>query len=410
MKHIYLFNEGSRASVYGIGTYIRQLMECLKDEKDISLNIIQLFSDEKEFKIVESEGYRTFYFPGIHTSTSQKVARYYRNIWRLLSEYLYLEVSDQLIFHMNYFSEYPLIELMKKDYSSCKVLFTIHYQDWAFALKGNTSYFKRIIHSDQSLITDKKEKSIVTSYEEEKKMLQAVDHIICLAKYTQNLLIEEYDISKEKTSLIYNGLKDEAIILSKEEKAALKRQLFISEEEKIILFVGRLDEIKGLDVLIKAFKQIVEKEPHCRLVIVGDGNFPVYLKEGKGYWNKMTFTGRLEKEELYKFYQIADVGVLPSMHEQCSYVAIEMMMFDIPIIVSTTTGLCEMATDKENRIDVIEEKDSVAISSESLSESILRKLTKRDRQGVYRQIYSDKYTIDNMCRSLLKRLNYEIKS
>jgi glycosyltransferase involved in cell wall biosynthesis len=145
--------------------------------------------------------------------------------------------------------------------------------------------------------------------------------------------------------LISNGLKDEAVILSEEGKIQLKKQLYFLKKEKIILFVGRLDEIKGLDFLILSFKQIIKKKSNCRLVVIGDGDFYIYLKKSMDYWNKITFIGHLEKEKLYKFYQVADVGVLPSFHEQCSYVAIEMLMFGIPLIVVDTTGGAESVID-----------------------------------------------------------------
>ena len=67
---------------------------------------------------------------------------------------------------------------------------------------------------------------------------------------------------------------------------------------------------------------------------VGDGFYSYYLNSCNPTWNKITFTGKLNKEDLYKLYQIADIGVLPSFHEQCSYVAIEMMMYGIPLVAS----------------------------------------------------------------------------
>lgn len=66
------------------------------------------------------------------------------------------------------------------------------------------------------------------------------------------------------------------------------------------------------------------------------------------YWSKIIFSGRLPKELIYKFYQIADVGILPSFAEQCSYVAIEMMMHGLPIVGTDSTGLSEMIIDGEN--------------------------------------------------------------
>lgn len=48
MKHIFLFNEGGRAAVYGIGTYIQQVVETLTSSDDVLLDVIQLRSEKKE--------------------------------------------------------------------------------------------------------------------------------------------------------------------------------------------------------------------------------------------------------------------------------------------------------------------------------------------------------------------------
>ncbi len=48
MKQVYLFNEGSRAAIYGIGTYIRQMVAFLSGRQDIRLNLVMLNSDKNE--------------------------------------------------------------------------------------------------------------------------------------------------------------------------------------------------------------------------------------------------------------------------------------------------------------------------------------------------------------------------
>uniref|UniRef100_UPI000EFE388E glycosyltransferase n=1 Tax=Parabacteroides sp. AM08-6 TaxID=2292053 RepID=UPI000EFE388E len=107
------------------------------------------------------------------------------------------------------------------------------------------------------------------------------------------------------------------------------------------------------------------------------------------YWNKVTFTGRLNKDELYEFYQIADIGVMPSLHEQCSYVAMEMLMFNIPLLISTSTGLNETLEGVE-KIEVEEREDDVYISVEKMAESMLA-LLQAPPSNMYRETYLRKY-------------------
>ncbi|MDR1406958.1 MAG: TIGR04157 family glycosyltransferase [Tannerella sp.] len=401
MKHVYLFNEGSIASAYGIGTYIHQVSSCLKNRPDIFINIIQLHSDEKEFRKIESENICYYYFPHIQVSMKSvsNMFKYYRNCWYLLKEYIPDTQSDKLFFHFNYNDKYPLIELIKKHFSTSSIFLTIHYQEWCFKLKGNTSCFKRLIHTDKNMINNQKEKQIIKEYEEELKLFQFVDHLICLSGYTKKLLLNEYDIPRDKITLIYNGLKDEAVILAENEKKQLKKKLFIQEHTKIILFVGRLQEIKGIEFLIRAFKSVLQQEPDAHLVIAGSGNFSAYLKEAKDCWHKITFTGRMEKEDLYTYYQIADVGVLPSFHEQCSYAAMEMMMFGLPVIGTTSTGLCEMIRE-ENRVEIIEDGNTVSISESRLAQIICENLNNDKDTDSCRQTYLEKYSLEKMHEAL----------
>jgi glycosyltransferase len=240
-----------------------------------------------------------------------------------------------------------------------------------------------------------------------KKNLQSVDIIICLAQYTKNILIEDYFVLPGKIKIIYNGSKDEKIILSEEKKKEMRKNYFFSEDELLILFVGRLDRIKGLDVLIHAFKIVLKTYTHARLIIAGDGEYNTFLKECDDYWSKITFTGRLNKKKLYCFYQIADIGVMPSFHEQCSYVAIEMMMFGIPLVISTSTGLSEMIQEEFDhfKVRVLESEGNVYISPKELADKMIAAINYRMYTNIMRENYIAKYTQTDMGVQYLNLLN-----
>ena len=77
------------------------------------------------------------------------------------------------------------------------------------------------------------------------------------------------------------------------------------------------------------------------------------------FYGKVTFTGKVEKDFLYKLYQIAEVGVHPSLNEQCSYVAIEMMMHEIPLVGIDSAGIGEMIESGYNGYKVVGGQDSL---------------------------------------------------
>lgn len=367
MKHIYLFSSDSRAGDYGIGTYIRELIECIKEERDVFLTLVELQSMEKELSIVESEGMRTIKIPSPRLAPywqlqPGKMEQYNLAVSCLLKSQI--DTDEDNVFHLNYLQHDSLVSYLRKLCPSCKIVYTIHYMGWITLIKSDIVYFKTIIQKEEAERTDATEKSVYDDYKRTKFMCQSVDSIICLSSYTFNILQTEYGILQDQLTLIPNGLKDEAVKVNEEQKRALKKELSFNENTKIVLFVGRLDEEKGLLVLLKAYEKMVVHSPDAHLIIAGNGNYDRFLKECVSFFGKVTFAGRVEKEFLYKLYQIADVGVHPSLNEQCSYVAIEMMMHGIPLVGIDSAGIGEMIESGYNGYKVCGEQDSLSAVSE----------------------------------------------
>lgn len=391
MKKVYLLLENNRSSLYGIGTYAAQISRLTEYCDCISLGIIQLHANV-DFPVVKKyDSYMEYSIPDSNIYGVKNDSVYYRNICFILQRYICRDEGSDVIFHLNYYKQYYLIEYLKNWFVGCKIVFTIHYQEWCFFLNGNTDLYKKILHQEV-LGYDQ----VLGWYQDECDLFEKVDQIICLSDYTRRLLIEEYPVIEDKLSLVYNGLFDEYKVVTHEYRYALKQKYCLPADKKVILFVGRLDEIKGVRFLISAFLKLREEFDDSILVIIGDGNYPKCLELSRSCLGKIFYTGRLKKNELYDFYRIADIGVMPSMHEQCSFVAIEMMMFDIPLIISTTTGLNEMMERKYN-VSVYGKDNSMEISSVDLAAKIGRTLNGYDSdKRKYRDKYLKLYTLDNM--------------
>ena len=133
-----------------------------------------------------------------------------------------------------------------------------------------------------------------------------------------------------------------------------------------------MDPIKGLDFLIKAFRIVLFSFPQCRLVIAGEGDFFSYTKQSQDICSRITFTGFLDKKLLYEWYKIADIGVIPSLFEPFGYVAAEMMMQKLPLIVTATSGLNEVVDESCGlKVPIIVNEKKVEISPELLADKIL---------------------------------------
>lgn len=143
-------------------------------------------------------------------------------------------------------------------------------------------------------------------------------------------------------------------------------------------------------------------------MIVGSGDYDYYMKECENICTHVTWTGLLKKDKLYELYSIADLGVMPSFNEQCSYVAIEMMMHSVPLIASTSAGLREMVEDGVTAllVSVVEHPEHMEIDTEVLAEKMILLLQdhfKRKQIGRNgRKRYEQLYTSDTLRNNMLK--------
>ena len=123
------------------------------------------------------------------------------------------------------------------------------------------------------------------------------------------------------------------------------RQKFNIREKHIILFLGRIHWIKGLDFLVRSFYELVQCRSDAILAIVGpdDGYKPVLIKliNKLGLSERVLFTGFLDGEEKLSALVDATMLVQPSRYEQASWVPFEAILCNTPIIVSKNTGAGE---------------------------------------------------------------------
>lgn len=348
--YVFIFNNASRAANYGIGTYVRQLSEGLATLNDVEVSFVEMFADTKEFNVTTDEQENRHYqIPAL--SSGMESEAYCRSMFYLIARNIEAADDDNLIFQFNYFQHYPLAALLKANYPYSRIIVTVHYFNWCFELKGNVSHMRKIVPKEHEA-NDDIERRVKSSFTDEKAFLHLADKVIALSRTTKEILTKDYEVSAGKIHLIYNGIGNRAY--SRPSSCDSQKDV-----RRNILYVGRLDEIKGVKYLISAFERVVGKHPDTRLVIVGDGDFQPYLVQGRKMQEHISFLGKMQSDEVDEAYQSAYIGVIPSFHEQCSYTAIEMMRHGIPVIGTDSTGLAEMLDAiPELRIHIDEENFS----------------------------------------------------
>jgi len=123
------------------------------------------------------------------------------------------------------------------------------------------------------------------------------------------------------------------------------RRQYAADNEKIILYMGRLVYEKGIQHLIAAMPKILNGYNDAKLIIAGKGGMIDELKqeaENLGLGNKVYFTGYLNSKQVQKIYKCADIAVFPSTYEPFGIVALEAMLAGVPTVVSDVGGLNEI--------------------------------------------------------------------
>lgn len=389
MIRLFIFNNASRAAGYGIGTYIRQLSGAMSSIPGTDVAFVEMYSDEEEFRIIEdSVGRSHMVIP--RPESKMEDEPYCRSVFYLLARHIEANDGDRLIFQFNYFQHLPIALLLKGRYPGCRIVFTVHYLGWCFALNGNIRRFKEILEKDKD-DHEEKDAGIIRSFHSEQMFLHLADLVIVLSRRTLELLEETYNVSGDKIRLIYNGSGNS---LGKSVPES-------GRTPKNVVFVGRLDRIKGLGYLIGAFERVADRHPDVMLLITGEGDFEPYLEKSRKIHSRVSFLGKMDGDGLESLYEGAYIGVMPSFHEQCSYTAIEMMRHGIPIIGTDSTGLSEMLdATPQSRVHIDEESFSEGQFIEDLAERLDMLLTDRDLHDgislILRARYLEMYTADKM--------------
>jgi len=119
----------------------------------------------------------------------------------------------------------------------------------------------------------------------------------------------------------------------------------IKENDKIVLFLGRITLQKGPDYFLYAAKKVLGMEPNVKFIIAGTGDMEPFIIEKSvelGIAKNVLFTGFLKGEDIDKAYQMADLYVMPSVSEPFGITPLESMRNNTPVLISKQSGVSEV--------------------------------------------------------------------
>ncbi len=190
--------------------------------------------------------------------------------------------------------------------------------------------------------------------------------VIVNSNYMRSELQRLFGLPFEKINIVPNGVN--LNLFDGVEKDYDFRRQYAMDNEKIILFMGRLVYEKGVQNLIAAMPKILQNYHDAKLIIAGKGGMIDELRNQVkflGIENKVYFTGHLSQKNVQKMYKCADISVFPSTYEPFGIVALEAMLSGTPVVVSDIGGLNEIVDHGVNGMK------SYAGNPNSLADSIL---------------------------------------
>lgn len=184
----------------------------------------------------------------------------------------------------------------------------------------------------------------------EHQLAREADRIVCASRHEKHLLTRLYNADPNRIAVVPCGV--DLDLFRPQDSEAARRALGYSDE-RIILFVGRIEPLKGIDILINAAAQLADESDFYVLIVGGDRGSGRQvsrlqgLASDLGIGERVCFLGAVDHEKLPLYYSAADVCVVPSFYESFGLVALEAMACGTPVVASRVGGLTGTVRDGE---------------------------------------------------------------
>ena len=162
------------------------------------------------------------------------------------------------------------------------------------------------------------------------------DKVIAVSKYTAQMIMSRYRIDTGKIRIIHNAFS------IPEDTVLTQQRIF---KGTTVLFLGRITLQKGPDYYLEIADRVLKVHPEARFIIAGTGDMSRQVLRRSASMrlkNKFLFTGFLNRRQVERILQAADIYVLPSVSEPFGISPLEAMAFGITSIISKQSGVAEV--------------------------------------------------------------------
>lgn len=246
----------------------------------------------------------------------------------------------------------------------------------------------------------------------EKRVLVRADRIIAATLAEKSQLEFLYSANSSKISVIPPGVDTRHFYPIPKDEA--KEVVGVPQDAHMILFVGRIEPLKGIDNLIKAIGIIQERGvlqccPHQLIIIGGEPNAKPEdmnaemarlqdMVESLGIENFVIFLGKQDQQILPYYYSAAEVAVMPSHYESFGMVALEAMACGTPVVASQVGGLAFLIRDGETGF-VVPGNDIESLADRLIN--LIKDKALREKLGRNSSEYAKLYAWENISKKMV---------
>lgn len=325
--NLYLIDISHATNTSGVDRYVSTLINGLRNVADLQVHWIHLRNDDrllfpKEEKIGHYTKYSIPMPQHYNTIIGERfwIRKYNEQVYRL-TKHLF-EGKENCIIHLHTLNLIDLAVYIR-ELTGCKIITHLHCIPWKGLYNSDKKRFNRLYELTYCNTEDagKPNPEIYVTNNCELQSYAAPDALLCVTECAVDFLKSCIHHYSDNIRVIPNGINDH--------KQLLQKRTNKTAQDKIhCLYVGVVSESKGIMYILKALKIVQECGYSVSLSIAGScgSSFRQNIKQNFPDL-EVDIKGRIPFDELKELYTACDIGIIASLQEQASYVAIEMAMF-----------------------------------------------------------------------------------
>ena len=184
----------------------------------------------------------------------------------------------------------------------------------------------------------------------ERQIARNADRVVAWSAHERDLLSDLYGADKDHVLIIPPGVDTK--MFRPHDKQASRKKLGLPGSGKILMYVGRVERLKGIEILIQAVAGMEEEDDVTLLIVGGADSDPERHRlndvvDRLGITDRVKFLPSVKQEQLPEYYSAADVCVFPSYYESFGLAALESMACGTPVVASRVGGLPSIVREGE---------------------------------------------------------------